>query len=298
MPILPLYGPELRAYRRKDLSGTEGDLGKPILDIDRIRQHRVVITNYEALRDYEFSFAYHPEGESLWSVVVSDEAQEFKTPNSRISHAIKKLQPPFRVACTGTPVENRLLDLWNIFDAVQPGLLGSAQEFVRKYEGSAEENGSIGELKESLLYERPNAFMLRRSKEEVLELPGKQIHRVECAMSTEEIGRHKDLAGGLGQAGHKSQRLDVLHLFARLYQHPLLATSSGDQFSTADLKGASSKLRKVLEILHNIRAIGEKAIVFARHKDVQRMLARVIADEFGIAVRILNGDAPKVFFSA
>lgn len=294
LPVLPLYGPELRAYRRKDLSGTEGDLGKPLLDIDRIRQHRVVITNYEALRDYEFSFAYHPGGESLWSVVVSDEAQEFKTPNSRISHAIKKLQPSFRVACTGTPVENRLLDLWNIFDAVQPGLLGSAQEFVRRYENSSEDGGSIGQLKESLLYERPNAFMLRRSKEEVLELPGKQIHRVECTMSAEEIGRHKDLAGGLGEAGRKSQRLDVLHRFARLYQHPLLSSSSGDEFSTAELKGASSKLRKVLEILHNIRVAGEKAIVFARHKDVQRMLARVIADEFGIPIRILNGDAPKI----
>ncbi|HEY1215319.1 MAG TPA: SNF2-related protein, partial [Bryobacteraceae bacterium] len=79
MPVLPLYGPALRSFRRKDLSGTEGTLGKPILDLDRIRQHRIVITNYEALRDYEFSFAYHPDGNSLWSMVISDEAQEYKT---------------------------------------------------------------------------------------------------------------------------------------------------------------------------------------------------------------------------
>jgi hypothetical protein len=294
LPVLPLYGPELRAYRRKDLAGTEGDLGKPILDLDRIRQHRVVITNYEALRDYEFSFAYHPDGESLWSVVVSDEAQEFKTPNSRISHAIKKLQPPFRIACTGTPVENRLLDLWNIFDAVQPGLLGSAQEFVQRYESRPAHSGSIEQLKQTILYERPNAFMLRRSKEEVLELPPKHIHRVDCNMSDDEIEKHKRLAEGIGQAGRKSQRLDLLHDFARLYQHPLLVSSSGDEFSTKELTASSSKLRNVLEILRNIERAGEKAIIFARHKHIQRMLARVIADEFGLPVRILNGDTPKL----
>ena len=294
LPILPLYGPELRAYRRSDLAGTEGSLGKPILDLDRIRQHRVVITNYEALRDYEFSFAYHPEGRSLWSIVVSDEAQEFKTPNSRISHAVKKLQPNFRVACTGTPVENRLLDLWNIFDTVQPGLLGSANDFVRRFEKPSGDAQPIQELKRTLLYERPNAFMLRRSKDEVLELPPKHIHRVECAMSDEERIEHQKLAAGISDVGQKRQKLDLLHQFARLYQHPKLLRSSGDEMPVSELKSSSSKLTEVLKLLHSIRLKGEKAIIFARHKDVQRMLARVIAEEFEMPVRILNGDTPRL----
>ena len=292
LPLLPLYGPELKAYRRKDLVGSEGTLGQPILDLDRIRQHRVVITNYEALRDYEFSFAYHPEGKSLWSIVVSDEAQEFKTPNSRISHAIKKMQPQFRIACTGTPVENRLLDLWNIFDAVQPGLLGSAQQFAKRYENSTDIRQPLAELKSTLLYEKPHAFMLRRSKDEVLQLPQKHEHRLQCSMSPEEVKQHRQLSEGMGAAGKAKQKLGLLHDFARLYQHPALLHSSGDELSSEELKSSSSKLRRVVDLLHIIKQADEKVLLFARHKDAQRMLAKVLGDEFGLPIRILNGDTP------
>jgi superfamily II DNA or RNA helicase len=294
-PVLPLYGGALQSYRRNDLAGSEGLLARPVLDIDRIRRNRVVITNYEAIRDYEFSFAYQPEGKPLWSVVVADEAQEFKTPNSRISHAVKKLQPEFRIACTGTPVENRLLDLWNIFDAVQPGLLGSARDFSERFE-KQEPNAKqdpLANLKSRLLYQQPNAFLLRRSKEEVLELPAKKEHKLPCTMSTEEIQAHLRLARGLGDAGAPKRKVNLLGDFARLYQHRLLVGDSGDEFSVAQLKSASSKLTAVVGELRRIRGLREKAIIFARHKDVQRMLARVLSAEFGLSVRILNGDTPK-----
>jgi len=291
LPVLPLYGPALRSFRRKDLVGTEGTLGQPILDLDRIRQHRIVITNYEALRDYEFSFAYHPDGKSLWSMVISDEAQEYKTPNSRISHAMKKLDPPFRIACTGTPVETQLLDLWNIFDALQPGLLGAAKDFVRRYAGP-EAEAEIDQLKRKLLYMRPNAFMLRRSKDEVLTLPEKTVERLLCPMGPDEINAHQMLAQGMSAAGAKKQKLTLLHDFARLYQHPALLGASGDDETPSGLRARSSKLRAVLELLHSIKGKGEKVLIFARHKDSQRMLASVLSDEFGIPVRILNGDTP------
>jgi hypothetical protein len=293
-PVLSLYGSNLRSFRRKDMAGAESTLARPVLDLDRIRKHRIVITNYEALRDYEFSFAYHPDGKPLWSIVVSDEAQEFKTPNSKISHAVKKLQPHFRVACTGTPVENRLLDLWNIFDALQPGLLGSAREFVSRCEGKRRDNNpTLGELKQQLLYRQRHAFLLRRHKSEVLDLPSKTEHKLACAMSDKEVASHLSLAAGIGEAGQKKTKLDLLHQFTRLYQHPLLLRSNGDEFSVDDLKAASSKLRTVLEVLHRIRSQNEKVILFARHKDVQRMLARVLSAEFRRPVRILNGDTPR-----
>lgn len=291
LPVLPLYGPALRSFRRKDLTGTEGTHGQPILDLDRIRQHRIVITNYEALRDYEFSFAYHPEGASLWSMVISDEAQEYKTPNSRVSHAMKKLDPPFRIACTGTPVETQLLDLWNLFDALQPGLLGAAKDFVSRY-ATSHEGTDIDQLKRKLLYLRPNAFMLRRSKGEVLKLPEKKIERLLCPMGEEEIKAHQTLAQGMSSAGAKKQKLTLLHDFARLYQHPALLGATGDDEIPAALRASSSKLRAVLEVLHEIKRKGEKALIFARHKDSQRMLASVLSDEFGFPVRILNGDTP------
>ena len=289
--VLPLYGPMLQGYRRKDAEAREEIVAKPILKLDQIRRNQVVITNYEAVRDYEFSFAYCQEGKSLWSIVVTDEAQEYKTPNSKISHAMKALQADFRIACTGTPVENRLLDLWNIFDTVQPGLLGSAKDFSQKYEGQGTDTYTA--LKSRLLYQRPNAFLLRRSKSDVLELPKKHEHKLSCVMSDAEVAKHLSLVDGLSRARATKGKLDLLHRFARLYQHPLLLDSDGDESTVEELKAGSSKLREVLLVLHRIRQQSEKAIVFARHKDMQRILARVFGAEFKRPVRVVNGDTPR-----
>jgi hypothetical protein len=289
--VLPLYGPELQGYRRRNAGGREEIVAKPILNLDRIQRNQVVITNYEAVRDYEFSFAYCKDGKSLWSIVVTDEAHEYKTPNSKISHAMKALQPDFRIACTGTPVENRLLDMWNIFDTVQPGLLGSAKDFSNTYERRASD--TYADLKSRLLYQRPNAFLLRRSKGEVLGLPAKHEHKLSCVMSEIEIAKHLSLVEGLSSVRASKGKLDLLHKFARLYQHPFLLESTGDEASVEELKAGSSKLREVLAVLARIRNKGEKAIVFARHKDMQRILARVLSAEFRKPVRIVNGDTPR-----
>jgi SNF2 family DNA or RNA helicase len=243
------------------------------------------------VRDYEFSFAYCQNGKSLWSIVVTDEAHEYKTPNSKISHAMKALQPDFRIACTGTPVENRLLDMWNLFDTVQPGLLGSAKDFSRTYERTGSD--TYAGLKSRLLYQRPNAFLLRRSKDEVLELPQKHEHKLQCVMSEAEVAKHMSLVEGLSAVRASKGKLDLLHKFARLYQHPLLLDGDGDNASLDELKAKSSKLREVLSVLHRIHERGEKAIVFARHKDMQRILARVLSDEFRKPVRVVNGDTPR-----
>jgi hypothetical protein len=287
--VLPLYGAMLQAYRRKDAEAREEILARPILKLDQIQRNHVVITNYEAVRDYEFSFAYCQDGKSLWSIVVTDEAHEYKTPNSKISHAMKALQPDFRIACTGTPVENRLLDLWNIFDTVQPGLLGSAKDFSQVYE----RQGTYAGLKSRLLYQRPNAFLLRRSKRDVLELPMKHEHKLSCVMSDTEVAKHLSLVEGLNKAKAGKGKLDLLHRFARLYQHPVLLEGDGDASTIEELKAGSSKLREVLSVLHRIRRQREKVLVFARHKDVQRILARVFEAEFGRPVRVVNGDTPR-----
>jgi len=256
----------------------------------------VVITNYEAVRDYEFSFAYFPEGKSLWSIVVTDEAQEYKTPNSKISHAMKALRPDFRIACTGTPVENRLLDLWNLFDTVQPGLLGSAREFTSKYESNGP--GSVEELKERLLYGLPHAFLLRRNKEDVLDLPPKIEKDLICQMTVDELAVHRRLSGGIASTVKPKGRLDLLGRFARASQHPVLLESDGDASSVQELKQKSSKLQEVLTLLHQVQRQKEKVLIFARHKDVQRMLARVLSEEFRRPVRIINGDTARSGSSA
>ncbi|HEY8128681.1 MAG TPA: SNF2-related protein, partial [Hyphomicrobium sp.] len=89
---------------------------------------KVVLTTYETLRDLEFSF-----GAEKWSVMICDEAQRIKNPNATVTRAAKKQNVIFRIACTGTPVENTLADLWCLFDYVQPGLLGALNDFGRRY---------------------------------------------------------------------------------------------------------------------------------------------------------------------
>ena len=292
-PVLSLHGDQLAQLRRRDAEGAEVEIGKPVLDLSRIQRHKVVITNYETLKNYQHSFAYMKDGKPLWSFVVSDEAQEFKIPSTKLSHAMKAIEADLHIACTGTPVENRLLDLWNICDVLQRGLLGSAKEFVERFEKPQEQGDQdkrLLELKRTLLFQQQHAFLLRRTKSEVADLPPKQIVRLDCNMSEEEIVGHQALLRGLAADSGATRFLSALHRFAQLYQHPALLADDPEDRSAADLIGQSSKLRAVIEMLHRIRGKREKAIVFARHRAMQGILAKVLQEEFQLPVRIINGE--------
>lgn len=212
--------------------------------------------------------------------------------NTKISHAVKALKPDFHIACTGTPVENGLLDLWNVYDAIQPGLLSSAKDFTNRYiqrVSGEERQHALDDLKTRLLFQKPNAFLLRRSKSEVATLPARHFHRPECAMSPDEINRHQDLITALRATRNRMTHLAVLQRLAQLYQHPALFRGDAEDLGTDQLTAESPKLRLVCEELHRIRAIGQKAIVFARHRVMQSILARTFEAEFRIPVRIING---------
>jgi SNF2 family DNA or RNA helicase len=214
-------------------------------------------------------------------------------PNTKISHAIKAIEADLHIACTGTPVENRLLDLWNICDVLQQGLLGSAKEFIGRFEKNPDEGDEdkrLIELKRTLLFQQPHAFLLRRTKSEVADLPPKTILKVSCNMSEEEILAHQELLKSLKRENRSTRFLSVLHRFAQMYQHPALLTDGAEDWSAADLTRQSSKLRVLLQTLHGIRAKREKVLVFARHRTMQGILAKVLQEEFRLPVRIINGE--------
>jgi SNF2 family DNA or RNA helicase len=292
-PVLSLHGDQLAKLRRDDAAGRETEIGKPILDLNRIRRHKVVITNYETIKSYQHSFAFVKDGAPLWSFIISDEAQEFKVPSTKISHAMKALKAQMHIACTGTPVENRLLDLWNICDALQPGLLSSAREFVAKFEnnqtGSNQEN-SLMELKKTLLFQQPHAFLLRRTKSDVAELPPKSVFKLDCDMSNAEIEGHRSLLSKLRTDGRQSRFLSALQGFVQLYQHLALLTENAEDLSAGELVSQSSKLRVLIAKLHEIRGKKEKVIIFARLRTMQGILAKVLQAEFQLPVRIINGE--------
>jgi len=135
LPLLTLYGSALKSLRvsKNDLDPDLKAQGVTHLLTKGWRGDvRLVLTTYETMRDLEFAMASQP-----WSIMVCDEAQKIKTPAALVTRSAKKQKVRFRVACTGTPVENTLADLWCLFDFVQPGMLGALSHFSRTYRWTA-----------------------------------------------------------------------------------------------------------------------------------------------------------------
>jgi SNF2 family DNA or RNA helicase len=296
-PITVLHGKNINSMK---IEGTEArDLvaGRPSLDANKLRQFRVVVCNYETVVNYQHSFAQTLDGHPLWSIVITDEAHGYRTPNTKVSHAIKAIPCQFHVACTGTPVENRLLDVWNIFDAVQPALLGTAGEFSRSYEhplSSAKDPSAVlHTLKESLLFDKPNTFLLRRDKSQLKDLPTKEEVRIFCKMGDFERQMHSDLLASLRHAANKKTHLGVLNKLAQLYQHRDLLEGNWEHRTNQELLERSAKLRAVVGILKEIKKKGEKVIIFSRFIAMQQILVAVLQEAFSLRVRVINGETAK-----
>ena len=274
----------------------DGQLVKSVLDLDKIRQHRLVLTDYPAIANYSFSFA-----QMKWTAVVSDESHQFKEPSTGRSHVMKSLNTRFRLAMTGTPVVNRLLDVWNLVDFLSPLLLGSQKEFRKQYELPEEQGGSAEgarRLKETLHVSTgppvtAKSVVLRRSKEK--ELPGlpKKIDEVLlCPISADQRTVYDNLKQAVRSQGGRGKMLGLLARLNQLLQHPALAGGLLPMDSSKEeLVAASSKLQTLLTQLRQVRERGEKALVFASYIDMQTILKRVIDSEFSLNTRVVNGKA-------
>jgi superfamily II DNA or RNA helicase len=289
-PYLVLRGKVLQQFRHT--AGQETKIGEPTLDLDRLCQNRVVLTNYETVVSYQHSFARMRD---RWSVVVTDEAQEYKTPSTKISHALKSLDPRFRIACTGTPVETRLADVWNLFDFLQPGpLLGSAAQFRKTYEAKLQrQDDSSGEvltqLKTRLRFGKHDSFVLRRSKkDELTDLPQKHEHKIYCSLSDQQRQAHLGLIEQVRRGGSENHPLRIIQQLQKLYQHPALIPRY-EPLSTVDALQLCPKLKAVVEKLREIRLRREKVLIFTRSLDMQQLLVSVLNDSFNLDVDIING---------
>lgn len=295
-PYLTLHGARLREYSRKDVAGRETEIGQPKLDLDKLRQNRVIFTNYETVVNYQHSFA---KMKDRLSIVVTDEAQEYKTPSTKISHALKSLSPRFRIACTGTPVETRLLDVWNIFDYLQPGqLLGSAKQFTDRYEKPIQENTeagpreSLSSLRSRLSYGSRNAFVLRRDKSSLKGLPAKHEHTVDCFLSPSQREWHLDIIQRAKEGGPNNHPFGLLQQLMLVYQHPSLVPHYDPPSPERAIRDCP-KLAETVALLRRIRQLDEKVLLFARSLNMQDLLKRVIESEFGVDVDILNGQVTR-----
>ena len=229
--------------------------------------------------------------ETAWRHVILDEAQAIKNPNARQTRAVKALQADARIALTGTPVENRLGDLWSIFDFINPGLLGSATQFKRYAKGLAErEVNPYGPLRELV---RP--YILRRMKTDkaiIADLPDKTEVKAYCGLSRRQAALYAQAVDDLGaalEAGDGIQRRGVvLAMLMRLKQicnHPSQWLNDGT-WAEPD----SGKLVRLREIAEVIASRQEKVLVFTQFREMTAPLAAFLGGIFGRPGLVLHGE--------
>jgi non-specific serine/threonine protein kinase len=254
---------------------TEGDLA----DVD------LVITSYGALLRYDWLTS------TRWQIAVIDEAQAIKNPGAKQTRAVKKLIAQTRVALTGTPVENRLLDLWSIFDFTHPGLLGSGQAFG-KYVRRLAEVKSYGPLRELV---RP--YILRRLKTDksvIADLPDKTEIKAFCHLSPIQAALYSHAVAELAEAldtadGIKRKGLVLAFLmrFKQICNHPSQWLGNG-AWTEAD-SGKFARLRELAEV---IAAKQEKVLVFTQFREATQPIAAFLGSVFGREGLVLHGGTP------
>lgn len=254
---------------------------------------QVVLTTYETLRDLEFSFAQEP-----WSILVCDEAQKIKNPNAMVTRAAKKLNVRFRVACTGTPVENSLTDIWCLFDMIQPGLLGALNAFGREYGRTIESGAENASAQLEKLRELIEPQVIRRTKADVAKDLPRKIAVPDCLVeiSNEQRSLYVGALDLFNRQPETNQHHELHHLGVLQYLRLVCADPRQYGIETfvpeelARYRRKAPKMDWLVRTLHEIRVRGEKALIFAEHRDVQRLLQHYIRIEFGVSPQIVNGD--------
>lgn len=299
LPVLTAYGDALKTLRvpREAIDErlrTEDGLVR-FLQPNWIGSARLVLTTYETLRDLEFSFAAQ-----RWSVMVCDEAQRIKNPAAMVTRAAKKQNADFRIACTGTPVENTLADLWCLFDFIQPGLLGTLNAFGRRYRKPIEARTEEEQARVEELRARIAPQILRRTKAEVAkDLPRKQVDAA-CSrlpLSTEQRRLYAQAIHGFkarhdpGAVTPFRNHLSLLHYLRLICTDPCRpGLTAFKPEPIAVYRAKAPKLDWLLKQLDRIRMRQEKVIVFCEFRNIQRLLQHYIAEVFGLRADIINGD--------
>jgi superfamily II DNA or RNA helicase len=277
------FAPGLKTLIAHPSADPAGDL--KALGPDRLRGVDLAITTYGYLLRAEWI------AEAAWHLVVLDEAQAIKNPDAKQTRAVKNLKPEARMALTGTPVENRLGDLWSLFDFINPGLLGSAKEFTRFTKRLAEgPQASYGPLRELV-----KPYILRRLKTDksvISDLPDKTEMKAFCPLTRAQAALYKqavnELAGQLEDASgirRKGLVLSYLMRFKQICNHPSQWLGDG-AWREAD-SGKWARLREIAEV---VAARQEKMLVFTQFREMTQPLAGFLGSVFERPGLVLHGE--------
>ncbi|MGV9270927.1 DEAD/DEAH box helicase [Kitasatospora sp. NPDC003701] len=231
-----------------------------------------------------------------WRRIVADEAQHVKNPAARQSRALGSLRSGPRIALTGTPVENRLADLHAVLDFANPGLFGSAESFKERFSIPVEQSGNAEVA--ARLRRVSGPFLLRRSKSDpqiAQDLPAKQEFTVHCGLTAEQAGLYRavvaDLLQRLQGARGVERKGAVLAAIGRLKQvcnHPAQLLHDG-----TEVAGRSGKVERLVEVLEEALAEGDRALVFTQYAEFGTMLQPYLSRRLGEEVLYLHGGVPR-----
>ncbi|WP_373498873.1 DEAD/DEAH box helicase [Desulfococcus sp.] len=246
----------------------------------------LVITTYALARKYEWLRAYD------WRYVILDEAQAIKNPGTRQTKSVKTLKAWNRIVMTGTPIENRIGDLWSLFDFLNPGLLGNRTEFARFAKTLKEDTKGYGRLRRVI-----SPYILRRLKSDrsvISDLPEKVEMKTYATLSKKQIVFYRKLIHDLETALAKSDGIErkgmilaFLMKFKQICNHPDQYLGTGN-FDEGD-SGKFERLRDICETIHEKR---ERVLVFTQFREMTEPLSGFLKGVFGRSGLVLHGGVP------
>ena len=240
-------------------------------------KHDVILTTYAIMRiDVE------ELKKQQWGMIIVDEAQNIKNPDTAQTLAIKMLKSDVKVAMTGTPVENRLTELWSIFDFINTGYLGSLKDFQKSYAIPIErfkENSRAAKLKMSI-----SPFVLRRLKTDkhvITDLPEKMVINDYCYLSKSQavlyektLNEMMEKISGFTGINRRGNIFKLITALKQICNHPYQFLKGGEIS-----KELSGKMDKCISTVQNILDNNEKTLIFTQYKEMGDILCKVIAEE-------------------
>jgi hypothetical protein len=280
------FTPQLRVHVQHGKERPQGkDFRAAVADSD------LVVTTYSLLARDSAALRKLP-----WRRVVLDEAQAVKNAATQAAIAARALKAPRRIAVTGTPVENRLADLWSLMEFANPKLLGDAADFKRRFALPIERVGSTETA--ARLRNLTQPFVLRRLKTDtsiINDLPAKLEMEVVCTLTGEQAALYQsvveDMLERIADSSGIERRGLVLATMTKLKQvcnHPAQFLRDGSRIG-----GRSGKLARLEETLEEVLAAGEKALLFTQYAEFGEMLRTHLTARFGREVAFLHGGLPK-----
>jgi SNF2 family DNA or RNA helicase len=261
----------------------------------KVRKVDLVITSYAlAMRDLPSLKPFS------WRGLVLDEAQNIKNADAKQTQAIMELTGQFRIALTGTPVENRLTELWSIMEFLNPGYLGSKQFFQRRFAIPIEKYGDTMSLQ--MLRGMVQPFLLRRLKTDrtiIQDLPEKQEMTVFCNLAPAQAALYQTVVdetlATIDDADGIQRRGMILALLTKLKQlcnHPGLIESTKPDLS--NLVQDSGKLKRLIEMLEVVMDEGDRVLIFTQFAEWGKQLQKILAQELNEEVLFLYGSTPRI----